>query len=84
LYDDIRATAPRLSHGVEMQESEHAELLAEVHRLLDERDEGLRDPEDVTAHREAVTRLLDLLARHRQRGSDLVYEAYAVDIGGSG
>ena len=26
---------------------------------------------------------LNLLARHRQRGSDLIYEAYAVDIGGS-
>ncbi|HET9020347.1 MAG TPA: hypothetical protein VFN34_00560 [Ornithinibacter sp.] len=84
LYDDIRATAPRLSHGVQVQQREHSELLAEVHRLLDERDEGLHEPEDVAAHREAVTRLLDRLARHRQRGSDLVYEAYAVDIGGSG
>jgi hypothetical protein len=26
--------------------------------------------------------LLGLLVRHRQRGSDLVYEAYELDIGG--
>jgi hypothetical protein len=30
--------------------------------------------------RRAVTSLLGRLARHRQRGSDLVFEAYNVDI----
>ena len=84
LYADIRATAPRLTHGVELQLKDHAELLAEVERLLDERDEGMREPAEVAAHREAATRLLGRLVRHRQRGSDLIYEAYAVDIGGSG
>ena len=59
-------------------------LVAECERLLDERDEGMHGPDEVAAHREAATRLLDRLARHRQRGSDLIYEAYAVDIGGSG
>jgi hypothetical protein len=29
-----------------------------------------------------LTTLLVALARHRQRGADLVYEAYDVDIGG--
>ena len=28
------------------------------------------------------TTLLGLLVRHRQRGSDLVYEAYEFDVGG--
>jgi hypothetical protein len=28
------------------------------------------------------TALLGRLLRHRQRGSDLVYEAYQIDIGG--
>jgi len=32
--------------------------------------------------RERGTNLLGALVRHRQRGADLVYEAYAVDIGG--
>ena len=84
LYADIGVTAPRLSHGVGVQLAEHREVLAEVERLLEERDEGMPGEDAVAAHREAATRLLDRLVRHRQRGSDLIYEAYAVDIGGSG
>jgi hypothetical protein len=33
--------------------------------------------------RDQVTTLLTDLVRHRQHGADLVYEAHAVDIGGS-
>jgi len=84
LYADIEATAPRLTRGVKVQLTEHAEALAEVDRLLAERDEGMRDADAVQAHREACIRLLGRLVRHRQRTSDLIYEAYAVDIGGSG
>ena len=84
LYADIGATAPRLTHGVAVQLGEHAEALAEVERLLAERDEGMRDAGAVEAHREACIRLLGRLVRHRHRTSDLIYEAYAVDIGGSG
>ena len=40
------------------------------------------DGDDVTRIRELGTRLLGALVRHRQRGADLVYEAYQVDIGG--
>jgi hypothetical protein len=84
LYADIAATSPRLTHGVEVQLAEHAEALAEVERLLDERDDGLADPAAVDAHREAVIRLLGRLVRYRQRTAELIYEAYAVDLGGSG
>lgn len=83
LYDDLRTAAPRLSSGVAAQLADHAALLAEVDRLLAERDEGM-GPAEVTAHREAATALVGRLVRHRQRGSDLVWEAYAVDLGGSG
>jgi hypothetical protein len=84
LYADIGVTAPRLTHGVQVQLGDHAETLAEVERLLAERDEGMHDAEALEAHREACIRLLGRLVRHRQRTSDLIYEAYAVDIGGSG
>ena len=84
LYADIGATAPRLTHGVQVQLGEHAEVLAEVERLLAERDEGMPDADVAEAHREACLQLLGRLVRHRQRTSDLIYEAYAVDIGGSG
>lgn len=83
-YDDILTKAPRLSHRVEEQKAEHAALLDEVQRLLDERDEGMPGADAVVAHREAATRLLGQLVRHRQRGSDLTYEAYEVDLGGMG
>jgi len=37
---------------------------------------------DVDRVRDLGTALLGRLVRHRQRGSDLVYEAYQFDIGG--
>jgi hypothetical protein len=84
LYPDILATSPRLAHGVQQQVEDHRWFLEEVERLLAERDEGLRDEASLAAHREAATALVHRMVRHRQRGSDLIYEAYAVDIGGSG
>ena len=38
----------------------------------------------VPVFREEVTTLMGQLVRHRQKGTDLVYEAYDVDLGGSG
>ncbi len=81
LYADLRERDPRLAGGVDAQLADHVHYLAEVDRLLAERDDGV---EDVTGHRDSLNNLLAHLARHRQRGSDLVYQAYAVDIGGSG
>jgi hypothetical protein len=40
------------------------------------------DGDEVTRARELGTELLGSIVRHRQRGADLVYEAYEVDIGG--
>ena len=37
---------------------------------------------DVDDLRERATGLLGHLVRHRQRGADLIYEAYQTDIGG--
>ena len=39
---------------------------------------------DLPAFREELTTLMGRLRRHRQAGSDLIYEAYDVDLGGSG
>jgi hypothetical protein len=83
-YDDILTKAPRLSRAVDDQKAEHAALLAEVERLLAERDGGMPTSDAVGAHREAATRLLGMLVRHRQKGSDLTYQAYEVDLGGMG
>ncbi len=75
-------SAPRLARTVDRLETEHVELAALMDRLLD----LLALPGAATAEqvRDDVTRLLGRLVRHRQRGSDLLYEAWAVDIGGGG
>ena len=39
---------------------------------------------DLDALRDDVQRLMGRIVRHRQHGSDLVWEAYAIDIGGAG
>jgi seryl-tRNA synthetase len=59
------------------------------HVTIGERLEGLLsltgltlDGDEVTRVRELGTELLGSIVRHRQRGADLVYEAYEVDIGG--
>ncbi len=83
LYADIGATAPRLATGVDAQLADHVFFVDEVERLLQERDDGIPRA-GLGQHREELTALLWRLVTHRQRGSDLIYEAYEVDIGGSG
>ena len=39
---------------------------------------------DVDAVRDDLERLMGRIIRHRQGGADLVWEAYAIDIGGAG
>jgi hypothetical protein len=74
-----RRSAPRLARTVDLLEREHVELAALMDRLLD----LLARPGATTSEqvRDDMTRLLGRLVRHRQRGSDLIYEAWAVDIG---
>lgn len=83
LYAGLRSTAPRLGARVDAQLAEHAGLLAEVDRLLGERDGGLDDDAAVSDHRDAVAALLERVSRHRRRGNDLFHEAWEVDLGGS-
>ncbi len=83
LLDQIVDTAPRLQRAA-ADTRRHHELLADLitellGRIGDARGEGNPPVDDIRA---AVLALLNELARHRQRGSDLIYEAYAVDIGG--
>lgn len=83
LYANIRASSPRLATPADRLQAEHGELEPRIEELL-----ALLDKEepivDLLGFREDVTTLIGRLVRHRQKGSDLVYEAYDVDIGGSG
>jgi hypothetical protein len=81
LYHDLLKTSPRLSGAVAGLTREHVVISGQVDHLLAQ----VAAPaltEDVDRVREVGTALLGRLVRHRQRGSDLVYEAYEFDIGG--
>ena len=83
LYAGVLATEPRLSPGVRTLVDEHVALRLEVEGVLAAM-EGSGSVPTAAELRERGTVLLGHLVRHRQRGADLVYEAYEVDIGGSG
>ncbi len=81
LYRDLLKTSPRLSDAVASLTREHAQIQGQVDDLLSR----VATPdviEDLGRVRDLGTALLGTLVRHRQRGSDLVFEAYEVDIGG--
>jgi hypothetical protein len=80
LYVDILVTAPRLSGAVARLTHEHVRINDLVDDLVARTSPG--EGEDVARIRGLGTSLLGLLASHRQRGSDLVYEAYEFDVGG--
>jgi hypothetical protein len=82
LYDDVRRTSPRLSGQVRRLTDEHGRYAAHLDSLLGRLD-GDGPVGDLPTFREEVTSLMGQLVRHRQRGADVVFEAYEVDIGGS-
>jgi hypothetical protein len=84
--DELVTEAPRLSKPASRLRREHTEILASITRsetrlrAAPTEDDGYEAWADEM--RAELTTLLVALARHRQRGADLVYEAYDVDLGG--
>ncbi len=81
LHQTILAGDLRLANQVATLVAEHKTTATDIAALA-AASEAPVGPEDVDALREQGTALLGRLVRHRQRGADLVYEAYATDIGG--
>ncbi len=81
LYQELLAASPRLSEAVSRLTAEHSAIRKQIDDLL-ARVDTAGDLEHVTVVRDLGTDLLGSLIRHRQRGADLVYEAYEFDIGG--
>jgi hypothetical protein len=94
LYSKMIRSSPRLVHAVDRLTREHATLTGQIAELLALvgradgsfaradpmlADPAVGDPDEV---RDRGNKLLGALVRHRQRGSDLIYEAYSLDIGG--
>jgi hypothetical protein len=70
--------APRLHRAVERLRDDHTEIATSLRRLSVQVEEAAATaPTDL---RDAALDLLGSLARHRQLGADLLYEAYQVDI----
>ena len=84
LYDDILQAAPRLAHRVEQLRQEHNEISIALSDCLTrvELVPNTAHADWVAARRDDCNALLGRLVRHRQRGADLVYEAYS-EVGGS-
>lgn len=78
LFEEVLAEAPRLAPAVARLRAEHDEIENDLLAL----ELALREPGAGERVRERAVQLLGRLVRHRQRGADLVYEAYETDIGG--
>jgi len=81
LHQAILAAAVRLANAVNALTDEHGVIAAEIASLVAATEPPVT-AEDVATIREQGTQLLGHIVRHRQRGADLIYEAYALDIGG--
>jgi len=84
LWEDIRNDAPRLVGDLRRLVREHETLAVEIQDLLHDLHEAHDDEAQLTSARERTNYLLTQLTRHRQRGADLIYEAYQHDVGGNG
>lgn len=84
LWEQIRTDAPRLDGEIRRLGREHEALTGEVQAVLDDLRNAGDDESRLFGVRERATALLARLARHRQRGADLIYEAYERDVGGHG
>jgi hypothetical protein len=83
IYEEVLDREPRLIDTVNRIKAEHPQILAMIHepynRLrLREVDEFI-PAEEI---RDAVMKVLAKITKHRQKGADLVWEAYFVDLGG--
>ncbi|HET9516479.1 MAG TPA: hypothetical protein VFO77_02005 [Actinoplanes sp.] len=77
-YTETVIAAPRLARAVSLLADDHRQLCGAVDALRRDLDAGTH-PGDL---RRCGAWLLVLLDRHRQRGIDLLYQAYGTDLGG--
>ncbi|MEM9130715.1 MAG: hypothetical protein AAGE88_00120 [Actinomycetota bacterium] len=84
LLAQVRTDSPRLGWRVDRLRTDHSRLLGDVEQLraavADLGDDQVADRgPDIQDQARALT---NTLTRHRHRRTDLVYEAYQVDLGG--
>jgi len=79
LLAELTEIAPRLVNQIAHVRDEHPDLCDQVDDAIGRATGGVPVPE----LRVDVLNTLASIASHRQKGADLVYEGYEVDIGGS-
>jgi hypothetical protein len=84
IHAEIVLAQPRLANKVRRLAADHEILRDRINAVaaLSARSVEQHDRAMVMAVRDESTLVVGLLVRHRQRSSDLVYEAYQTDIGG--
>ncbi len=78
LLAELTQVAPRLVGRVTALEAEHPVVRNRIVEVAHAVKEGI----DLAEVRDAALDVLVTIARHRQKGADLVYDGYNVDIGG--
>jgi len=84
LYDEVLERAPRLAGNVRGLREEHPEIAQAVQQMVSrlEQVEIGSTAWPLDDARDDLQRFIGSVIRHRQKGADLVWEAYNVDIGG--
>jgi hypothetical protein len=84
LYDEILERAPRLAGNVRKLREEHPDIAVALTQMIERLEQveigSIAWPLDDA--RDDLQRFIGQVIKHRQRGADLVWEAYNVDIGG--
>ena len=85
LYEEIIMRAPRLDGTVRRLKDEHPGISEKIDAMLERLEKAtIGGPEwPLDDARDDLQRFIGTVIRHRQRGADLVWEAYNVDIGGT-
>lgn len=84
LYAEMRATSPHLGTKANRLRDEHPEITAALVEASARLAAPPADEADADAIRAVLQRLMGQIVRHRQHGADLVWAAYAIDIGDIG
>lgn len=84
LYDEMREKSPHLRTKANRLRDEHPAITAALIEASTRLAAPPADEADAEAVRDELQRLMGRIVRHRQHGADLVWEAYAIDIGDIG
>ena len=84
LFEETLERAPRLARRTKLLRDDHVAITAAIAGTIEAIEAALDplDDETIVAIRASVTDVMGRITRHRQRGADLVHEAYSIDIEG--